>query len=142
MNVGGNSAGGLAVVLTPAAAWRLVKLYNLRALLVLDARRNGVPLDPLVIDALAVLDAGADLYRPDMSATSDRTSAEHQLGHTWLNTREVAERIGRDVRTVRRLCESHGVEAPSPLTSRHDGRRLLITEDSVLEYLSDRARGG
>ncbi len=133
-----NSAGGMAFVLTSSAAWRLTHVHHVPDLVALAARNNGIALDQETLDALAILEAAAEAYRPSSPRVVPLVpvgSSATEESCTLLSTKEVAIRLGN--------CSTRyvtGLVKAKHLVERRQGSKIFVPEDSVLEFLAARAR--
>lgn len=128
-----NQAGGTATVITPMAAYRLIRVGRIGDFLRSAAQRDGSALDPVIADALAVLEEAAEMYRPSLVPLVPLVPLgipQSALSGKLLTTKQAAERAGVSDRWVRRLVEQGHL-------SRHgSGRRLLVDEDELLALKS------
>ena len=126
-----NRAGGSATVLTPIAAYRLIRVGRIGDFLRDTATRNGAVLDPITADALEVLEHAAELYRPSLVPLVPLGIPELAATGNLLTTKQAAEKAHWSERWVRRLVEQRH------LTRHGSGRRLLVDEDELLQFISD-----
>ena len=130
-----NAAGGTATVITPAAAWKLMRMHNLRMMLTAAARAQGVRLDDVTLDVLAVLDDAAEAYRPAVGPSGHSgPSADVPTGNL-IPTNETATRLQVTDRQVRRLIQQR------QLTAVRQSGRLMVDENSIVELLEARVKG-
>lgn len=130
-----NNAGGMAWVFTSRTGWLLHSVHRVGELLRINAASNGLRLDQETLDALALLEAAANAYRPDappvplVPVGSSRREATGKM----LTTKELAERLECSDRWARGLTADEG-----PLTRYGSRRRIEVDEDEVLEYIATR----
>lgn len=125
-----NRAGATVTALTPQACWWLLRVGRIGDHLRIAARRDGCTLDPMLTDALTVLEAGAEMYRPTSTVplVPVGTSAKGPVG-TLITTKQAAQILVCSDRWVRDLVGDEG-----PFTRYGDGRRTLVDEDEVQAY--------